>query len=109
MIDFAKLRFDDASVKEIRISPTTVEVDYSDWQEKTHTLVFRNAISCFSLSPHGKALSHGQIETEGSYLSECCEVAEEDSNANFSVFNFFDVWSERKILRIVAESVDQNS
>ncbi len=105
MTDFSKIRFDDAVVKSIRISPTTVEVDYVDWAEKLNTLVFINAISCFSLSPHEKVLSHGEVEFDGQYLAECCEGAEEDLVTNFAVFNFVSVWSEHKILRIVAEEV----
>lgn len=105
MIDFSKLKLSDAMIKDVRISSDTVEVDYIDWQEKPHTLSFNNAISCFVLSAHGKALSHGQVETDGEYLSECCAAAEEDSTEKFAVFDFIDVWSERKILRVVAESM----
>jgi hypothetical protein len=104
-MDFTKIRFDDSSVKNIRIFDDAVEVDYLDWQEKQITLRFEDAISCFSLSPHGKALSHGTIETSGSYLHECCEIAEENRIEGFVVFNFVAVWTDRRILRIVARSV----
>ena len=109
MVDFSKIRFDDASVKDVRISQSIVEVDYADWQERLHTLQFNNAISCFILAAHGKELSHGQIEDNGEYLRECCEVAEEDSAEQYRLFNFIDAWNGRKILRIVAEEVIEKS
>jgi hypothetical protein len=107
LIDFSKLRLSDASIDDVRIHPLSVEVDYVDWQEKAHTLVFDNAISCFALSPHRRALSHGEVEDDGEYLRECCEVAEEDLLGQLRVFNFIEVWGERKILRIVAETVSE--
>ena len=107
MIDFSKLRLSDASISDVRIHPLSVEVDYLDWQEKAHTLVFNNAISCFVLSAHGKALSHGEVEDDREYLRECCEVADEDLLEQLRVFNFVEVWGERKILRIVAETVNE--
>ena len=82
-----------------------MEVDYVDWQEKFHTLVFNNAISCFAVKVHGTELSHGEVEHDGEYLRGCCEIAEEDSHQQFHVFNFVDAWHERKILRIVAADV----
>ena len=105
MVEFSKLRFSDATIKDVRIFPSAVEVDYIDWQEQRHTLQFNNSLSCFVLSAHDKVLSHGQTEEDGEYLSECCKVAEEDASENFRVFNFVDAWNDRKILRIVAESV----
>jgi hypothetical protein len=105
MIEFQKLRLDDANIKDVRIRMDSVEVDYVDWQERRHTLLFRGAISCFALSPHDRALSHGTIETEGSYLAECCQVAEEDDFSSFVVFNFVDAWDDLRILRIVAKDV----
>ena len=105
MVDFSKRIFSDATVTDVRIFRSKVEVDYIDWREQRHTLQFNNSLSCFVLSAHGKVLSHGQTENDGEYLRECCEVAGEDSYQNFRVFNFVDVWNDRKILRIVAESV----
>ncbi|NEX64912.1 hypothetical protein [Noviherbaspirillum galbum] len=109
MIEFEKINFNDAIIKDIRIDPVNIEIDYIDWQEKGHTLIFCNQISLFSLSPHGKALSHGELESHGSYLIECCEATEEESVASFMVFNFVDAWGGRKILRIVAERFERVS
>lgn len=105
LIDFQKLRLDDANIKDVRIRVNSVEVDYADWQERQHTLLFRGAISCFALSPHNRALSHGTVEAEGPYLAECCQVAEESDESSYVVFNFVDAWDDLKILRVVANDV----
>jgi hypothetical protein len=107
LIVFSNLNLSDASIKDVRIHPLSVEIDYVDWQEKSHTLVFNNAVSCFVLGAHGKSLSHGEIEDDREYLRECCEVAEEDQLEQLHVFNFVEGWGGRKILRIVAETVSE--
>lgn len=102
---FLRIRLDDASIKEIHLGINCVEVIFLDWQEREQRLVFENAISCFALSPHNRSLSHGTLETSGSYLDHCLEGADEDNNSQFFVFNFIDAWAEKAILRIVAERV----
>lgn len=109
MIDFSKFKFNDAVITDVRIYPSAVVVDYVDWKEDSHSLTFNESISCAIFSAHGKAISHGEVLDHGEYLDECCEVAEEDSTEKYSVFSFVDVWGGRRILRIVASSVDETS
>jgi hypothetical protein len=107
LIDLSEVKLSDANIKDVRIFPSSVEVDYEDWQEQCHTLLFNNVISCFVLSAHGRDLSHGEVEAGGEYLHECCEVAEAEMCEEFHVFNFIEAWNGRKILRIVAENVEE--
>ncbi|WP_457390234.1 hypothetical protein [Roseateles sp. P5_E1] len=106
-INFATLRLDDASIEDVRLDVSSVEVRYVDWQDCRHRLIFHGSISCFALSPHHRALSHGTVEMDGAYLEECCEAADEDGAATFAVFNFIDAWADRPVLRIVAENVTE--
>lgn len=105
MLDFTKLNFRDAAISAVHGSGSSVEVVYLDWQDQKHTLVFVNAISCCMFSPYGRALSHGEVETNADYVRECCNVADENFSEQFFAFSFVDAWTESKILRIVAEAV----
>ncbi|WEF34258.1 hypothetical protein [Pseudoduganella chitinolytica] len=107
--NFDKMVLSDASITALRMQPAAIEIDYVDWQEQKHTLVFRNAISCYAASPYGKALSRGSTQCEGDYLRECCATAEEDNVELFTVFDFVDAWNDKKILRIVAEAVSEKT
>ena len=106
-IDFSLLRLDDATIKDIQISADAICIEYLDWQERTINLVFKNAISCYLFSPHGKPLLRGTVESSGDYLNECCRLAEEDDFSRFRVFNFVDAWNDNQIVRIVAEWVEE--
>ena len=104
MLDFTKINFSDAAISAIRVSESSVEIVYLDWQERKHTLIFVNVISCCMFSPYGRALSHGELEAGTDYIRDCCNVADEDSLEHFFAFNFVDAWADSKILRIVAET-----
>lgn len=105
MLDFHKLKLSDANVTDLRVTRLTVEVDYLDWRGSSHTLVFKNAISCFSASPHGRALSHGLAQKGGAYVQECCLAAGEDAFEKFTEFSFTEAWEDQEIIKIVAEEV----
>ena len=107
MLDFTKINLSDAAISAVRVSESSVEIDYLDWQERKHTLIFVNVISCCMFSPYGRALSHGELETGTDYVRECCNVADENSYERFFAFNFVDAWADSKILRIVAEAVTE--
>ncbi len=106
MIDFSEIRLSDAHILEVRIFPLSIEVDYIDWQEESHILVFSNAIACFMAGVHGKELSHGELAELGDDWRDCCGLAE-DELRKYRVFSFVDVWNDRKILRIIADNVDE--
>ncbi|WP_175016774.1 hypothetical protein [Massilia sp. YMA4] len=105
MLDFNKLQLSDANVTDLRVTRLTVEIDYLDWQGFSRTLVFKNAISCFFASPHGRALSHGRTQKGGAYVQECCKAAGEDEFDRFNEFSFTEAWEDQEIVKIVAEEV----
>jgi len=105
MLDFATITFSDAVIAAVRVLDSVVEIDYLDWQDRKHILAFQNAISCCTSSPHGRSLSHGEVEKLVSNVQEFLAIAEHDAVETFSVFSFVEAWDNDKIVKIVAQFV----
>ncbi|MGO4501420.1 MULTISPECIES: hypothetical protein [unclassified Dyella] len=105
MLEFEKLRFDDAEISSVTLVGDELHVAYLNWREQESELVFRQVAGYQWFSPEGKALSHGTIEIEDPFLSLACDMADEDSVEGFKVFSFVSAWNDAKMLRIVAKEV----
>ena len=90
MLDFTRINLSDAAISAVRVLESSVEVDYFDWQERKHTLIFVNVISCSAFSPYGRPLSHGELETGTDCVRKCCNAADENSFGHFFNFDFVD-------------------
>ena len=105
MIEFTKIRLNDAEIFQVLVDDDKVLVNYRNWQGKANQIVFEEVAGYQSFSVEGKALSHGTVENEDPFLSLACEMAEEDSASGFKVYSFVSAWNDAKILRVVAKRV----
>jgi len=72
MLDFATIPFSDAVIAAVRVLDSVVEIDYVDLQDRKHTLAFHNAIACCTSNPHGRSLSHGEVEKLADDMQALC-------------------------------------
>jgi hypothetical protein len=105
MLDFTKIRFDDAEIVRVHAVEDQLHVIYRDWKEQQHTLIFECVAGYQWFSPEGKALSHGTIETRDPLIDLACEMADEDNVEGFKIFSFVSAWNEAKLLRVVGKKI----
>lgn len=109
MFDFAKCRLADAEITDVVVVGDELHVAYRDWREQKCVLMFKDVAGYQWFSPEGKPLSHGSVELDDPFLNLACDMADEGHAEDFKVFSFISVWSEAKILRVVAKGVELSS
>lgn len=104
-IDFAQHRFDDAEIIGFTSSATDLVVDYQDWQEQRHKIIFKDTLGYEAHNPEGMSLSHGVALDNDPLIDTACKAAGDIEPQAFRVFSFVSAWTNIGILRVVAKEV----
>lgn len=97
-----ELSFSDGTISGITSRPGLVIVEFLDWQEKSWSLVFFNAIAYKSISCEGEEISELNVSDE-TELSKEAMLIEGGTGRNFC---FISAWSNSVVLTVVAEDYE---
>lgn len=108
--ELSEYKFDDGSIKEIRLLNNTVEVLFSQWNEKLMTLVFEEYWKLKDSNSIDVDVSEVLITSDSKLLKEVIQEiidgdGTEEEASGLKQYTFLSAWGNRAILEIVARNV----
>ena len=101
----SELNVSDGQITEFTVQSDVATVVLKDWQEATHTLVFKDVIGVEAYSPECVDLCHIKVSTESEKVRKVCSIVEADEN-EITEYSFISAWSDLPILSIFGESAE---
>jgi len=101
----SELNVSDGQVTELTVQAGVVKVVLKDWQDNSHTLIFRDVVGVESYSPESVDLCHIKVSTDSERVRKVCSIVEADEN-EITEYSFISARSDLPILSIFSEAVE---
>ncbi|WHO39896.1 hypothetical protein PMI04_004695 [Sphingobium sp. AP49] len=104
-IDFAECRLSDAEIISIRPIVDDLLVEYKDWREQHHSLIFKDIAGYQVFCAEGTSLSHGAYVSTDPLIDIACMALGDANPHDFHAYSFISAWTNRSVLCIIAKRI----
>lgn len=100
----SELPVSDGRIIKIESTSSYLKLFFIDWNENEWIITFYEVLSIQSMSIENEELSHVQQFEKDVFKSITLEHYSDEVNGRFYSYNFYGVWSDKALLKIVATS-----
>lgn len=101
-MQLGELELADASILKIESTSANVKITLRDWKGKKWLIMFNEFLALQNFNIEGEDLSHIQIKTEDLFKTFVMKAFQDESFERFLCFDFYGVWSDMALLKVVA-------
>lgn len=99
-----ELPISDGQIKKIESSISNLNLVFNDWRNQEWLIVFRRILSIQNFSVEGQDLSHIEILSEDYFKEVTMKYFPDQNEEYYRCYSFYGAWSEKPLLKIIAES-----
>ncbi|HCR4018939.1 TPA: hypothetical protein OOF36_003220 [Morganella morganii] len=100
----SELSVSDGKIIKIESTTSDLKLFFIDWNENKWIITFHEVLSMQSMSIENEELSHVQRFENDTFKSITLEYYSDEVNERFYSYNFYGVWSDKALLKIIATS-----
>lgn len=98
-----ELQISDGKILSFTSDLQGLKLVFQDWKEKKWALFFHEVLAVQSISIEGEELSHLAISKDDEFKRITLEYFLDEEANDFNCYNFFGVWRDSVLLKIVAK------
>ncbi|MEG0292626.1 MAG: hypothetical protein RR617_07830 [Anaerovoracaceae bacterium] len=99
---FDNLIMSDAQIIEMNLDLSSSKFILRTWDDKEWLIIFEEVLAIQSFSVEGVDLSHLVIGNDDPFKTSTMEYFHDENFERFLCFNFYGVWVEKPLLKIIA-------